>query len=305
MGNFSKLVISSVLVGTIFSTSSVLASAEERSDTYLLNHEPDGKLKEGFVEENPWENNFSEVELEQARTFTANDEDEEITDYISYSETEAEEVFENLKKIEESVPEGFETPTNNNDEVSSDIPTIETFALKSKKWYRTEFKALALYAGTIDLPTAGNYLNHSLTDKPSNRLNNVGSGHANALSLTKMYTTISKRMASSIKTAHAAGKKGVGGKGSIATSVGNVGMDFYFTYGKVSYSWAAVKKSKTNWLVSISIMDKYDYNKIKKINSGFPQKYIDLANNHAANAQKAGAIVPYNITNMFNQNYKP
>ncbi|TKI52822.1 hypothetical protein FC756_27110 [Lysinibacillus mangiferihumi] len=107
-------------------------------------------------------------------------------------------------------------------------------ALKSKTWYRTEFKAMAVAAGTIKLPTAGNYLNHSLQDKPSHRLNNVGSSHANALSLTKMYTTISQPMAEAIKKANSKGEKSVGYQSSIATTVGNVGLDFYLTYGKVT-----------------------------------------------------------------------
>ncbi|TKI52823.1 hypothetical protein FC756_27115 [Lysinibacillus mangiferihumi] len=59
--------------------------------------------------------------------------------------------------------------------------------------------------------------------------------------------------------------------------------------------------------MNIAIYDKYNYEKIEKadISTGFVQKYIDLANNHAADAQSAGAIVAYNITNMFNQTYKP
>lgn len=294
---FSKLILSSVLMGTVFS-SPFLASAEENDGTYLLNHDADGTLKEGFVEENPWENNFKGITLKQSKT------NGEIIDYTPYSETQAEQVFEDLEETEKMAPEASEALINDNILAVNSL-IIEPAALKSKTWYRTEFKALALYAGTISLPTAGNYLNHSLQDDPSNRLNNVGSGHANALSLTKMYTTISKGMANEIDAAHKAGKKSVGGQGSIATSIGNVGMDFYLTYGKVSYSWAAVKETKKEWFVNISIIDVYDYGKIKKVSTGFPQKYIDLANNHAADAQKAGAIVKYNITNMFNQTYNP
>lgn len=245
--------------------------ASELSMDKLLNHNEDGTLKEGFVEVNPWENNFNSIPLNNS---TLRD---DATDTVIYTEEEAKKVFNELRKQQEIGSSVQPTLDANN--------YIETMALKSKTWYRTEFKAMALYAGTISLPTAGNYLYHSLQDNPSDRLNGIGSSHANALSLTRMYTEISKPMAEAIKTANSKGQTSVGYQSSYPTSVANVGLDFYLTYGKITYSWAAVKQSNNSWLVSISIYDKYNYETIEEadISSGFPQKYIDLANNVTVN----------------------
>lgn len=162
-------------------------AAELSTDKFLINHNEDGSLKEGFVEKNPWDDNFKSFPVNFSNNLTADN----LTDTVIYSEEEAQNVFEDLQKQQSN--SSPEQPVLQS--ILSDDNTIATMALKSKTWYRTEFKAMAVAAGTIKLPTAGNYLNHSLQDKPSHRFNNVGSSHANALSLTKMYTTISQPMA--------------------------------------------------------------------------------------------------------------
>lgn len=257
------------------------------------NYNIDGTLKIGFVEENPWDNGFKSI---------YNISSDEITIIEVYSEEKAQQVFEDIEKMKHR--ENYD-PSNfiNKDENTNKV--LRASSLQSKAWYRAQFKTLALTAGTLNLPTAGNYLYHSLQDNPTNRTNNIGSGHANALSLTKMYTTISVPMATAIKKANREGKTYVGGNSSIQTTVENVGLDFYLTYGALTYSWGASKLKDGSWAVNIVIYDTYDYLKIKKINRPFPYNLIDLANNHAADAQTAGAIVPYTITNLFYHNYRP
>ena len=257
-----------------------------------VSFEYDSNFKEGFVDQNPWENNFKDVELQEV----------DLNEF--YNEEEALRVFEEIEEIKNAATSNESViilkPEINN-------ISISPLALKSKSWYRAEFTAFALYAGTLNLPTASNYLYHSLQDNPSDRINPVGSGHSNALSLTRMYTDISRPMASAIDTANRNGRTSVGNSGSTATSVANVGLDFYLTYGLISYQWGASKLSNGTWAVNIVITDVYDYQTIKKANmaTSFPQKYIDLANNHAADAQSVGAIVPYDVTTVFYQNYTP
>lgn len=285
---FLSLTIFLITVVTLFISADDIAAKE-------IGFEEGNSIPQGFVEENPWESNFVDVDIQNFDLNT-------IENYEIYSEEEAKEVIEKIQELQNNASSNESIMFNNQQE--NDL-SISPLALKSKSWYRAEFKAMALYAGTINLPTSGNYLNHSLQDNPSNRTNGVGSGHSNALSLTRMYTTISVPMASEIDKAKAAGKTSTGGSGSIATSVSNVGLDFYLTYGRVAYTWGASKLSSGSWAVNIVITDTYDYAKIKKVSTTFPQNMIDLANNHAADAQTAGAIVPYNISTVFYQDYKP
>lgn len=258
----------------------------------------DFELKEGFVEKNPWLNDFNDIDTQDLEL-------NKIENVEIFSEQEAKEVIEEIKKIQTS-DDSIDLINSSNlliKENNNFMSQAEPLSTKSS--YRNQFKAMALHAGTIDLPTAGNYLYHSLQDKPANRTNQVGSSHSNALSLTKMYTSISVPMAKAIDKAKASKKTYAGGTGSFATSITNVGLDFYLTYGKIDYTWGSSKLSSGKWAVNIIITDTYDYQTIKKVSSSFPQKMIDLANNHAAKAQEAGAIVPYKITTSFYQEYKP
>ncbi|MEE6134636.1 hypothetical protein [Priestia sp. GS2] len=183
---------------------------------------------------------------------------------------------------------------------------LQSTSLKAKSWYRDQFKKMSLYMGTVKLPTSGNFLYHSLQDKPSDRQYSNSSSLAKAFSLTKVYTSISVPMAEEIKKANKAGRKAVGAFNlSSSTNIANAGLDFYLTFGKFSYDWAAEKQSNGKWKVYIGIHDKYDYLTIKPIPKNFPDNYISLVNNHAANAQKAKAIVPYYIDVFREQTFTP
>lgn len=169
---------------------------------------------------------------------------------------------------------------------------IQPYA-QSKTWYRTEFTALALTFGTLSCPTAGNFLLHSLQDNPSDRTYEAGTSLSNGLSKTSSYTEISIPMATAIDKAHAKKETYVGGTGSHYTSAGNAGLDWYLTLGAYSYIWAAEKQSNGKWTVYININDEYDYDTIDPLPSSFPANAIALVSNHAADAEVAGAIVPY------------
>lgn len=181
---------------------------------------------------------------------------------------------------------------------------IQTTALKSKSWYRTEFTTLALTMGALNAPTAGNFLKHSLQDKPKDRSYAAGSSKSNGFSNTIAYTEISIPMAKAIDAANKAGEKATGAfNKSKATSIANVGLDWYLTIGKFSYDWMAEKQSNGKWKVYIGIHDVYDYTKSKKIPQNFPSNLITLVANHAADAQAAKAIVKYKVDLYMEQTY--
>ncbi|URV79827.1 hypothetical protein M5C89_21315 [Bacillus velezensis] len=160
--------------------------------------------------------------------------------------------------------------------------------------------------GSFDLETAGNFLWHSLDDHPKARSFPAGSTYSNGFSNTAVYSTISKKMAAKIKSENKKGHKAIGGSNlSAATSAGNAGLDWYLTIGKFAYDWYAEKQSGGKWKVWIGIHDTYDYQTIKKSGGGIPGAIVKVANNYAADAQKAGALVPYNIDMYMEQTYKP
>lgn len=269
-----------------------------------------GKLKEGFVDRNPWESNFKSYDLNRPlfnkieyRPFT----EKEIEEFIlKFQEQNKESNKNNISLLDEEFNELVEKYKKNPEFLNTELLSVQPLSM-SKSWYRNEFKALAFYANAyLSLPTASSYLYHSLQDYPSNRYNYAGSSHSNAFSWTRLYTDLSIPMANQIKLAKQQGKTSTGGTTSAQTSVSNVGLDFFLTYGKIDVSWSAQKRSNSNvWDVWIVISDIYNYDKIKKISSPFPQNLIDLANNHAANAQAAGAIVPYYVVTYFEQTYTP
>ncbi|WP_260399014.1 hypothetical protein [Peribacillus simplex] len=187
-------------------------------------------------------------------------------------------------------------------ETTPNLSTIQ--ALKSKSWYRTEFTALAVTMASLDCPTAGNFLKHSLQDKPTDRSYAAGSSKSNGFSKTKAYTDISVPMATAIDKANKAGEKATGAfNKSKATYIDNVGLDWYLTIGKFSYDWMAEKQSNGKWKVYIGIHDRYDYTKSKRIPGRFPSNLITLVTNHAADAQTAKAIVPYKVDLYMEQSY--
>lgn len=186
--------------------------------------------------------------------------------------------------------------------------TNDQFAAKAltKAQYRGQFKELSLTFGAFSCPTAGNFLLHSLQDSPSNRSYAAGTTLSNGFSRTPSYTEISIPIANAVKTANAQGKKAVSGSGSHYTSAGNAGLDWYLTLGKYKHNWAAEKMTNGTWTIYINVNDRYDYTHISPIPSSLPAKAIALVSNHAADAQNAGAIVPY-ISNFYMQqpNYRP
>lgn len=183
---------------------------------------------------------------------------------------------------------------------------IRPVKLNTKSWYRTQFNTLALAMGSYNAVTAGQHLKHSLQDKPADKDYGVGHKLSNGFSKTKVYTEISIPMAKEIDKAAKAGKTAVGAfDKSSATSISNSGLDWYLTIGKFSYDWMAEKVSSKKWKVYIGIHDTYNYEAVHPLPKDFPTNLITLVANHAANAQKAKAIVPYQIDIFMEQNYTP
>lgn len=177
--------------------------------------------------------------------------------------------------------------------------SITPFATKSE--YRTNFTLVALTLGSFDCPFAGQALNNSLQDNPGDLNYEAGSRRSNAWSLTTAYTNISIPIAAAVDSANRRGESFVSGNSSYGTSAGNAGLDFYLALGKVTVTWAA-EKVGSSWKIYIHTYDKYDFQD-KNIPGSFPDNIITIANNQAAAAQNAGAIVPYFIHIYTQQTY--
>ncbi|MCY9517832.1 hypothetical protein [Paenibacillus apiarius] len=257
----------------------------------------------GFLGTYPWNNNFKDFTITESQSISSDilydDEAKAVLDKIKEENNRALQEYDNIKKEEQAYLQQLQMFRITN--INSEIRPLA----QSKSWYRTEFTALALTFGIYDCPTAGNFLLHSLQDKPEDRNYPAGSSLSNGFSRTSSYTEISIPMASAIKKANSDGKSFVSGSGSHYTSAGNAGLDFYLTIGKYSYNWAAEKKSNGSWKVYININDKYDYDTIDPLPNSFPANAIALVSNHAADAQRAGAIVPYFIHMYMQQDYTP
>ncbi|WP_257131969.1 hypothetical protein [Bacillus toyonensis] len=278
------------------SLSPVTSFAAEPNDTNYV-------MSEGSNIKNPWDG--------KSQTFKVTEPVETGSSKIVYGD-EAKAIGDKLKKSQASAAENYnimqqESSLNSLNNTQSNMAPIQRAALNSKSWYRSEFNALAIAMGTLDCPTAGNFLKHSLQDNPGDRKYPVGSSLSNAFSLTKIYTQISVEMAQQIKKTNSQGGNVIGGMSkSAATSIGNSGLDFYLTVGKFSYDWMAEKQpGKSSWKVYIGIHDTYDYDKVDPLPTAFPTKYITLVANHAANAQQAGAIVPYYVDMFMEQTFTP
>ena len=184
-------------------------------------------------------------------------------------------------------------------------PLAET-AASTKSQYRTQFRSMALLMGALDTPLAGNYLNHSLQDKPTAKLSPAGSSTSNALSNTLFYTNVSIPIAKNIDVGNKNGRKSVSGINDAATTVGNSGLDFYLTLGKVSYEWAAGKQPNGTWKVVIRFHDKYNFEHVYNKRTKFPYNFIDTINNYAVKGQNTRAIVPFPVhITMEQYGYKP
>lgn len=193
----------------------------------------------------------------------------------------------------------------NNTEINSLSNKATTQSTKSI--YRGKFQLLALSMGTktVNLPIAGDLLYHSLQNNPSDRDYQTNSKYAKDFSVTKSYQDISIKMANKIKKAKKAGLKGVGENGlSEIASAKTGGADWYLAINKYSYDWAAMDQGGGTWKIYIGIHDTYNFENIKNVNSTY-LKPVQLVNNDAVKAQKAGAIVPYRVNIYREQTYKP
>lgn len=275
------LTVSLVLPGAASAQSNTPKDMSQ--DNYLIN--PWTKLKVYYNEESPSQRSLSaqptgEIFNGEEAVLILNKLKTSMADATNQSNSQ-----DTNQKYEQLLSQHNTSALNNSNQ-------LQPFA-QTKAWYRTEFTALAYTFGVFSCPTAGNFLLHSLQDNPSDRNYEAGSSLSNGLSLTTSYTEISIPMAAAIDQAHAKGDTYVGGSGSHYTSAGNAGLDWYLTLGKYKYLWAAEKQSNGKWTVYININDKYDYDTIDPLPSSFPASAIALVSNHAADAQDAGAIVPY------------
>lgn len=257
-----------------------------------------------FQNENPWENNFRGIDkstvIFDEQNLLYDEKAEEVFERMKYENEQAKKDYPRMSEADREYMETAEKLYNLNNSMGI---TPMNF---SKAWYRTEFTALALAMAHYGAPRAGNFLGHSLQDYPSSRSYPAGSSLSNDFTWTPIYTEISIPMAQAIDIAESQGRHFVADSDSDATSIGNAGLDFYLTFGKFNYEWSAGRNSSNgSWDVYINLNDRYDYERSKSIPSSFPHNFIQLVVNHAADAQAAGAIVPYMTNVYFQQNYTP
>lgn len=287
------------LVALLFllNSTTVLAASSKSNDVFSVKEVESSYLINPWTKEKVYYQTSSEDEVMYSRT--TQEKAEPTLDKTFYDE-DAIEILNSIKSDEQKarLKQLIQKPVED-----TFAPEFQTKGLHSKAWYRTEFTAVAIAFNAAGWPKASGALAHSLQDNPDTREYLAGSAYSNSFSTTTSYTEFSILIAEKIDQAHAANKTIVSGSGSHSTSSSNAGLDWYLTLGKYNYLWGAEKNSNGTWSVYIRVSDLYDFDKVA-VPSSFD--LIAIVSNHAADAQTAGAIVPYfNI--LYNQHlsYKP
>ena len=168
--------------------------------------------------------------------------------------------------------------------------TNEARGALTKAAYRAIFTQAANY-GSLPWPIAGNLLGHSLQDNPSNLSFFTGSYTSNEVyGIAKLQNFINQTR--SITATTSSTSYSAEGSYNMANS-GN--MDLRLALGKVDYKVIAFK-SGSYWQYVYTVEDVYNYEYWDpNVNDDTLANIIRNMNNVAADAQEAGAIVPYKI----------
>ncbi|WP_128896668.1 hypothetical protein [Longirhabdus pacifica] len=281
---YKKTIVSSIVViPLLFNVNTMYASDSDSTLSDIINN---GKQVHSLVESN--ENHVSS-------NVVYDDEAKKIFEFLEMENNKAQQ-----KNQLDDMNNIFQSPIMKNNESDDDY---------SIDWYRIQFQAVALGFNGIAADKAAYFLRNSLQDDPEDKTYADDSKWSNHFETqTSLYTTLAMEWAEKIDEANEEGKFHVSGRGTEATQVSNVGHDWYLSLGKISYIWSASKDSDTGkWTVYNVINDVYDFDHIDEddIPDDYPNDLVAIVANHAADAQDAGAIVPYNISIYMKNTYTP
>ena len=168
--------------------------------------------------------------------------------------------------------------------------TPQARASLGKAAIRTFFKTLANAGKVAGFKTAGNLLLHSLQNKPSNLFYSTNSTQAKQIKKSSEC----KKIVSTFKK-YVSGKRlsqrFVSGSTTLCST-----LDLKLAYNRVKYTVSGSKNKKTGvWTLNIVFSDRYDFEMQSWKNAMSGNPAITGVNNMAALAQKAKAIVPYDV----------
>lgn len=176
--------------------------------------------------------------------------------------------------------------------------TEEAQARMSKEGYRTVFRGAANTLKSTGHYYAGDFLLNSLKDKPSYKSYSASSNLAADIKLQAGYkdsrNAISKAIYSlpSSQTSYTRINSF-----NLNRNGANVkAMDLFLALHGVSYKAVANKSSSGGWKYTMTVTDTYDFKKENYKDSPI----VNTVNNYAVGAQKAGAIVKFNIKVLIN-----
>lgn len=162
--------------------------------------------------------------------------------------------------------------------------------LSLDKWlYRYQLSRWSEALIDAGLPMSGAFLFHSLQDEPSELVYEAGEGYSNTVKNSEVIKNFIKSFRSELPSS-----------GNYYSKTGSLTLDkpvdVYLSLNKVSYI-AGAEKINGSWKVYLRLYDTYDFEHQNYTTSnGVPSAFVTWVNNHAADAQEAGAIVPYSIT---------
>lgn len=168
----------------------------------------------------------------------------------------------------------------------------------SKEAYRSDLRMLGNICKGIGLYYTGEFLLHSLQNKPSNKSYAASSNLASDIKQQSGYKDSKKYIKQDCISAEKKGKTTAYRSNSFGltrTAGTQKAWDMYLAIHNTNYTANCTKKSgKWNLVMKTSDVYNFEYWNLKNY-KGMTSKGVAIINNYAAAAQKIGAIVPYNV----------
>ncbi|MGG2114203.1 hypothetical protein ABFY60_27925 [Lysinibacillus pakistanensis] len=169
--------------------------------------------------------------------------------------------------------------------------TMEARAEVLVKTVRLQFKAVVAGGKLVGYTTAADLLNHSLQDSPKDLNYASGTAISNQVKSSKEAENIVNDIKKYVQN------RKLGSYTTSGSTTLNSTKDLFLAFNKVSYVAESTKNLKTGqWTTTITFKDEYDFDEIAWKNvSGLGQAAVAALTNYAVEAERIGAIVPYNI----------
>ncbi|OMD35144.1 hypothetical protein BSK56_33235 [Paenibacillus borealis] len=267
MKNIKKTLLSSSLILSLVIPSSPSVFASESQENEIQNYQAEAPATPLA------ENDLSEEDLFHKQVF----------DQIQLEDEMAKELFTSQ---EDQLSLENEQLFNEPNELNSKAATQSL----TKSFLRSQWNlgASILIAGGYYL--SGTFLQHSLADSPSTLIYYHGSNQASSIQYSSEFQKALLLFRNSIPKTSATYY-------SQNTSFAlNANRDQYLALHNVNATFAAQKLSSGAWSIIATVRDRYNFEYWNYSSAnGLPGRFVTIVNNYAADNQRLGVVVPYDI----------